>query len=198
MNTSFRALVVSAVLLGFPIPGHAQDDFLTRGEVEEVRDAQEAGKRIELYLEIAQRRLDAVKTGIASTKAGAGRAIQKSLEEYTSILEAIETTVDDGREKRSLREKNLEEAEELEVEFLTYLQTIDSETSPWYEDYHFTLEEAIAVTEEILASVREGVYPEIEGREPPRFPTARPPETRMPRREPPPLPEDGPPRRRRR
>jgi len=198
MNSSLRALVVSAVLLGFPISGHTQDDFLTRGEVEEVRDAQEAGKRLELYLEIAQRRLDAVRTGIASTRAGTGRAIQKGLEEYTLILEAIETTVDDGREKRSLREKDLEEAEEIEVEFLTYLQSIDSETSPWYEDYHFTLEEAIAVTEEILASAREGVYPEIEGREPLPFPTARPPASRMPRREPPPLPEDGPPRRRRR
>lgn len=197
MHSSLRALVVSAVLVGFPIPGSAQDDFLTRGEVEEVRDAQEAGKRIELYLEIAQRRLDAVQTGVASTKAGTGRAIQESLEEYTLILEAIETTVDDGREKRSLREKDLEEAEEIEVGFLTYLQSIDSEQSPWYEDYQFTLEEAIAVTEEILASAREGVYPEIEGREPRPFPTARPPE-RMPRREPPPLPEDGPPRRRRR
>jgi hypothetical protein len=186
-----RALLFAVLVLGFLIPGHAQEDFLTRGEVEEVRDAQEPKKRLELYLIIAQRRIDAIKTGITSQKAGLGRATQKSLEEYTSVLEALETTLADGREKRGIEEKDLAKATEIETEFLTYLNSLNTEGSPGYEEYHFTLEEAIAVTEEMLADAEKGVYPEVEGREAPQLPAAAPRE----RQEPPPLPEDGPPRR---
>ena len=116
MNSNRRALLFSVVLLGFLIPVHAQDDFLTRGEVEEVRDAQEPDKRLELYLLIAQRRIDAIKTALSSKKSAAGRTTQKSLEEYTAILEALETTLEDGREKRAIREKDLEKATALETD----------------------------------------------------------------------------------
>jgi len=197
MTPSRRALLFSAVLLGFLIPAHAQDDFLTRGEVEEVRDAQEPEKRLELYLVIAQRRIDAIKAALTARKAGAGRATQKSLEEYTSILEALEDTVNDGREKRGLRDKDLEKTVELETEFLTYLNSLNAEDSHGYEDYHFTLDEAIAVTEEMLADAQKGAFPEVEGREAPRLPAAAP---REPRRETPPSEppaEEGPPRRQR-
>ena len=195
MNPNRRALLLSAVLLGFLIPAHAQDDFLTRGEVEEVRDAQEPDKRLELYLIIAQRRIDAIKAGLGSKKSG--RTTQKSLEEYTSILEALETTLENGREKRAIRDKDLEKAQELEAEFLTYLKSLNAENSPGYEDYHFTLDEAVAVTEEMLADAQKGAFPEMQGREPPRLPAAAP---REPRREAPtfqPPAEEGPPRRRR-
>ena len=199
MNTNRRALLFAAVLLGFLIPAQAQEDFLTRGEVEEVRDAQEPDKRIELYLVIAQRRIDALKTELTSSKPGAGRAAQKYLKEYTAILEALETSVDDGREKRAIREKDMKQAEERQAEFLKYLQSLNAEGAPGYEDYHFTLDEAIAVTEEMLADAQKGTFPEVQGREPPRLPAAAP---REPRREVTPPPsetpaEEGPPRRRR-
>ena len=195
MNSNRRALLFSVVLLGFLIPAHAQDDFLTRGEVEEVRDAQEPDKRLELYLLIAQRRIDAIKTALSSKKSAAGRTTQKSLEEYTAILEALETTLEDGREKRAIREKDLEKATALETEFLTYLKSLDAQDSPGYEDYHFTLDEAIAVTEEMLADAQKGAFPDVQGREPPRLPAAAP---REPREAPPAQPpaEEGPPRRR--
>lgn len=195
MKLNRRVLVFAALVLSLLPLAQAQDDFLTPGEVDEVRDAQEPGKRIEAYLVIAQRRIDAIKAGIASPKAGTGRAVQKKLKEYTSILEAIEDTIDEGREKRTLRDKDLKKADEQETEFLTYLKSLNTKDSPGYVDYRFTLDEAIDTAEEILAETREGAYPEVEGREPPRLPAAAP---RPPRESPPPLPEDGPPRRRRR
>ena len=204
MTPNRRALLFSVVVLGFLIPALAQpalaqDDFLTRGEVEEVRDAQEPDKRLALYLLIAQRRIDAIKTALGSKKSAAGRATQKSLHEYTSILEALETALADGREKRAIREKDLGKAKELEGEFLTYLKSLNTEDSPGYQDYHFTLDEAIDVTEEMVADAAKGAFPEVQGREAPRLPAAAP---REPRRETPPPPsetpaEEGPPRRRR-
>ena len=100
-------VLLVAVLFGILVPANAQDDFLTRGEVEEVRDKQEPDKRIELYLDFAQRRLDTIKVSLAESKPGVGRAAQKILVEYTSILEAVETTLEDGREKRGVGEKAL-------------------------------------------------------------------------------------------
>ena len=193
MNRPRVALLSVLAFLFLLIPAHAQEDFLTRGEVEEVRDAQEPGKRIELYLVIAQRRLDSIKAGITEKKPGVGRSAQKYLEEFTSILEALEDTVADGREKRAIREKDLEKAIEQETEFVTYLKSLNSESTPGYQDYYFTLEEAIEVAEEVLADAKKGAFPETEGREAPQLPAVRPTE----RRDPPPLPEDGPPRRRR-
>ena len=96
-----RALLVAA-LFGILVPANAQDDFLTRGEVDEVRDKQEPDKRIELYLDFAQRRLDTIKVGLAESKPGVGRAAQKILREYTSILEAVETNAR-GRRLRGER-----------------------------------------------------------------------------------------------
>ncbi|MBI1956438.1 MAG: hypothetical protein HYS38_08600, partial [Acidobacteria bacterium] len=45
-----------------------QEEFLTSQELDAVRDTQEPGKRIVLYLDFAQRRLDAVKENLASQK----------------------------------------------------------------------------------------------------------------------------------
>jgi hypothetical protein len=201
MRTSRCALLIAA-FLGFLGPANAQDDFLTRGEVDEIRDAQEADKRIELYLIIAQRRLDAMKADFAAGKPGAARAAQRNLRDYTAIIEAVEGTLEDGRENRTVREKGLKQAEERKVEFLKYLESLDSAGAPGYEEYRFTLEEAIAVTEEVLANVREGTFPEVQQREPPRLPSAPPRETQAaPSREPqesrPANDEEGPPRRRR-
>jgi hypothetical protein len=195
-------LFLFVLCFGFSKPGQAQDDFLTRLEVDEIRDAQEADKRIALYMEIAQRRLDLIKTAFTEKARGAGRTAQKNLRDYTAILEAVEDTLTDGREDRTLREKPLKEAEKRQAEFLTYLRALDSTEAPGYDDYRFTLEEAIDVTEELLANVRQGTFPEVQQRQPPRLPSAPPRETQAapPRDSQPPRQtgdEEGPPRRRR-
>jgi len=195
------ALLLTGIF-GFLAGGNAQEDFLTRGEVDEVRDKQEPDKRLVLYLDLAQRRLDAIKENTAAAKPGAGRAVQKSLREYTSILEALEVTVEEGREKRALRDKDMKQAEEREGAFLKFLQSLDSASTPGYDDYRFTLEEAVAVTEEIVAEGKKGAFPEVIGRQPPRLPATPPRQTRENPREsdpgnPPAPTEEGPPRRRR-
>ena len=194
MRLRAGALLLAGIF-GFLAGGNAQDDFLTPGEVDEVRDKQEPEKRLVLYLDLAKRRLDAIKENTAAAKPGAGRAVQKSLREYTSILEALEVTVEEGREKRALRDKDMKLAEEREGGFLKFLQSLDSGKSPGYDDYRFTLEEAVAVTEVIVAEGKKGAFPEVLGRQPPRLPATPP---REPRGNPPAGDEEGPPRRNRR
>jgi hypothetical protein len=201
MKLCAGALLLAGVF-AFSAAGNAQEDFLTPGEVDEIRDKQESDKRLVLYLDLAQRRLDAIKQSMAANKPGAGRIAQKFLREYTSILEALETTVAEGREKRALRDKDLKEAETRESEFLKYLQSLDAGNTPGYDDFRFTLEEAVAVTEEIVADAKKGAFPEVLGRQPPRLPAPPPRQTREnPRESNPantPAPsEEGPPRRRR-
>lgn len=194
---NLRALTLLFIgLSGFLVPGNAQEDFLTPGEIENLRDKQEPDKRLILYLDFAQRRLDAVKENLASKKAGTGSAAQKNLKEYISILEALEVTVEAARDKRVMTDKVLKETERREGEFLKYLQSLDVKGSPGSEDYRFTLDEAIATTEEELADTKKGTFPELREREAPRLPA-----------KPPPLPstndrkqqqEEGPPRKSRR
>lgn len=159
-----------------PFPARAQKDFLTSQEVEDLRDQQEAGKRILLYLEFAQRRMDAVKQALATTNPRRGREAQKNLSEYNSILEALDTALAEAREKRIGVAKALKELETRGAEFRRYLESLRSESSPAYADYRYTLEESLAMTEEEVAEARKGSFPEVETRTPPsEFPATPPP-----------------------
>ena len=173
------------------VPAPAQEDFLTSQEISSLRDTQEPDKRILLYLEFAQRRLDAVKEGLASKKSDAGRTAQKHLKEYYSVLEALEVTMEDAREKRVVADKALKEVERQGGEFLKYLQSLESSGAPGLEDYRYTLEEAVAMTQDELAEAKKGSFPEVKEREPPRQLPATPPPASSGKG------EEGPPRKKR-
>jgi len=177
----------------------AQDDFLTREEVDAVRDAQEPEKRIALYLEIAEMRLAGTRAALGSTKSGAGRAAQKNLVQYIKILEAMETTILEARESRSPFPKAMKLLETRLPETRRFLESLDNDASPLYADYRFTLEEAIAVTEELTEEIARGMFPEVDERQAPKeFPAAPPRPERTERNDsresPKPPAEEGPPR----
>jgi hypothetical protein len=195
-----RTLVslMCAVLLLASGRGYAQPgEFLTREEVDAVRDAQEPEKRIPLYLEIAELRLGALRAAIATVKSGAGRAAQKKLVEYTRVMEALENTIDDARTKRSPFPKAMEQLKARLPEARNFLESLDNEDSPLYKDYQFTLAEAVDTTDDLIAEVERGMFPEVDEREAPKeFPAAPPPRTEQRPRPAAPAPgeEDGPPR----
>lgn len=165
---------VVAVFSGFP--GNAKDDFLTAGEIESIREAQEPNKRIILYLDFAQSRLDAVKEKLASKKPKAGQEAQKHLADYAAIMEALEGTLLTARDRRTPIAKGLKEVERRGADFLKYLESLQSDSSPYWDDYRFTLEEAIEMTREELDEAKRGSFPEVEERDPPKeFPSSPPP-----------------------
>ena len=169
---AFLLLLLWSGLNGIAVWG--QEEFLTSQELDAVRDTQEPGKRIVLYLDFAQRRLDAVKENLASKKPNLGQAVQKNLKEYYRILEALNTTIESARDKRVPVDKALGELEKRGGEFLKYLQSLQAKSSPGWSDYRFTVEEAIDMTRDEVAEAKKGSFPEVKEREPPRLPITPP------------------------
>ena len=172
------------------------DDFLTREEVDAVRDAQEPEKRIPLFLEIADIRLGSVRAALNNAKAG-GRTAQKKMSEYTEVLEALETTIAEARQKRSPFPKAMEMLKKKLPEAKQFLESLDNESSPLYADYQFTLDEALEVTDELIEDIEKGMFPEVDQRTAPKeFPAVppRPDERRRDPAKPAAGEESGPPR----
>src|SRR5581483_5248937 len=124
-------LIVTLLLVGggfrasTPFALGAEEDFLTDSEVDAVRDAQEPDKRLLLYLDIAQSRLEAARSLIAARKPGAGKAVQKRLAQYVKVLEALDETMQEAREKRAPLTKALAAIETRGTEFAKYLESLD-------------------------------------------------------------------------
>ena len=163
---------------------HAQDgeDYLTDEEANSMRDvAQEPDKRMSLLLDFAQRRVDAVRRDIGSKKPDAGRNLQKTLDEYVHIMEDLQDTIDDARDRRVAMSKGLKDIEVRGNLYLNFFKSINTDGFPNWKDYHYTLDEAMAMTEDEIADARKGAYPETNGRKPPNdLPAKAAPEQRPP------------------
>lgn len=194
LSTLLVAVVCGTLLV--PARLSAQDrEFLTPEEIDAVRDAQEAEKRIPLYLEIAEIRLGAIRAAIASVKSGAGRTAQRKLEEYTQVMEALETAILDARERRTPFPKAMELLKTKLPAAQQFLDSLDNEDSPLYKDYQYTLEEAVDMTGELIAEAERGMFPEVQERSAPTdMPSAPPREERRKPAQPAPTEESGPPR----
>ena len=163
----------------YTAPLAAQRDFLTHDEINLVRDAQEPENRIALYLDIAQLRLDSIRTAITSSKPD-GRRVQRNLSDYIQVCEAILMTIEEARQAREPIPKSIEQMELRVPEYLGYLQSINTSSSPAWADYQFTLDEAILMTSELSEEAAQGSFPEVDERHPPpvEFPTTPPPAAR--------------------
>jgi hypothetical protein len=147
--------------------GMVQEDYLTDGEISSLRDAQEPDKRMTLFMDFAQRRVDGVKQLLSAAKPDSGRDIQKSLAEYVHILEALEDTIDDAREHRVPMSKGLKDIQTRANLYLNFFKSVNSDSLPAWKDFHYTLDEAIAMTSDEIAEAGKGNFPEVKGRTPP-------------------------------
>jgi hypothetical protein len=136
-----------AILVVFAACGFAQDrEFLTADEIDQVRDAQEPNLRLKLYILFARQRLALLQQFLNKEKPGRSALIHDTLEDYTHIIESIDTVADDALVRKLPLEVGMKEVATAEGEMLATLQKIEEGSPKDLTRYEFALKNAIDTT----------------------------------------------------
>lgn len=148
-----HTLLVSAVLMAAALhaPLPAQDrDFLTPDEADRVREVQEPNERLKLYIHFARQRVDMLRQTLAKDKPGRSTFVHDTLEDFTQIIEAIDTVADDAIKRKLDVTIGLAAVAEAEKEMLTQLQEILNKPPKDFQRYEFVLKQAVETTQDSL------------------------------------------------
>ena len=125
----------------------AQDrDFLTPNEVDQVREAQDANDRLALYVHFAKQRMDLVEQYLAKEKPGRSIFVHNTLEDYSHIIEAIDSVADDALRHNHEIDKGMIAVVNAEKDFLARLNKIRDKQPSDLDRYQFVLDDAIDTT----------------------------------------------------
>lgn len=121
-------------------------DFLSPNEVVQIREAQDPNERLVLYVGFARQRLDLVKNYLSKDKPGRSIFVHNYLDDYTHIIEAIDSVSDDALRHNRPLEKGTLAVLNGEKEFLDALDKIQDSNPKDLDRYKFLLTEAIDTT----------------------------------------------------
>ncbi len=132
--------------LAVAAPQASQRDFLTADEADQVRLVQEPNERLKLYIKFAQQRLDLLQQALSREKAGRTALIHDTLDDYTKIIEAIDTVSDDALKRKVDISLGMQAVAEAEKEMLEILKKIETSRPKDVARFEFALRQAIETT----------------------------------------------------
>ncbi|MBS1875599.1 MAG: hypothetical protein JSU00_20465 [Acidobacteria bacterium] len=138
-------------LMALALAAPAQDrDFLTADEADQVREAQEPNARLQLYVKFAQERLELLKQLMTSTKPGRTLLIHDTLEDYTHIIEAIDTVADDALKRKADIAVGMKAVAEGEKQMAETLNKMNENPGKDFARYEFAMQQAMETTQDSL------------------------------------------------
>jgi len=143
-----RLGLVLAVCFAGLLSAQEDRDFLTPNEVDQVREAQEPNDRLLLYVHFAAERVDLIEQYLAKEKPGRSIFVHNTLEDYSKIIEAIDSVSDDALRHNRPLDKGMLAVVNAEKDFLEKLNKIEDNEPKDLERYKFVLEEAIDTTKD--------------------------------------------------
>ncbi len=136
-------------------PAGAQRDFLTADEVDQVRLVQEPNDRLRLYLHFARQRLDQVEQLLSREKPGRSGMVQQLLEDYSHILDAMDTVTDDALRRKVAVDAGVGEVASATPKLLEKLRKIAAANHPDAARFEFALTNAIETTSDVMELAQE-------------------------------------------
>src|SRR5947209_3279285 len=143
------AATALGILLSLAAVARAQDrDFLTEDEIDQIREAQDPNERLFLYINFAKTRVELVRQLMSTPRTGRSLLIHDTLEDYTKIIEAIDTVADDALKRKLALSDGMAAVASAEKEMAEALKKIESMQLKDRARYDFALKNAIETTED--------------------------------------------------